>query len=72
MQDEWAMGRNDEPLFLVPVEHRKNMYVPPPGGTFGIPQKKATSADLSNSRLSRKWTEFINREWLRVSSKRRR
>ena len=59
------------PLFLVPVEHRKNMYVPLPGGISGILQKKTTSVGLANSRLSRKWTESINREWLRVSSKRR-
>jgi len=72
MQDGLAMGRDDELLFLVPVERRRDMYVPPPGGIFGIPQKKATSVDLSNSRLSRKWTESIDREWLIVSSKRRR
>jgi len=69
---EWVMDRDNEPLFLVPVEHRKNMYVPLPGAIFEIPQKKTTSVDLSNSRLSRKWTESIDREWFRVSSKRRR
>ena len=65
------MGRDNEPLFLVPVGHRKNFYVPPPGAIFGIPQKKTTSVDLSNSRLSRKWMESIDRGWLRISSKRR-
>ena len=36
------------------------------GAIFGILQKKTTSVDLSDSRLSRKWTESIDREWLRV------
>ena len=40
------------------VEHRKNIYVPPPGTIFGILQKKAISVDLSNSELSRKWTDW--------------
>jgi len=69
---EWVMGRDNEPLFLVSVEHRKNLYVPPPGAISGILQKKATSVDFANSRLSRKQTESIDREWLRVSSKRGR
>jgi len=46
------------------------MYVPPPRAISGILQKKATSVDLSNSRLSRKWMESIDREWFRVSRKR--
>jgi len=49
-----------------------NMYMPPPRAIFGVPQKKATNVDLSNSRLSREWTESIDREWLRVSRKMRR
>jgi len=51
---EWVMGRDNEPLFLVPVGHRKNIYVPPPDAIFGIPQKKTTSVGLSNSRLRQK------------------
>jgi len=42
------------------------------GAISGILQKKATSVDFANSRLSRKQTESIDREWLRVSSKRGR
>jgi len=49
MRDGWAMGRDNE--------SRKNIYVPPPGTIFGILQKKAISVDLSNSALSRKWTD---------------
>jgi len=61
----WVMGRDYEPLFWVPDEHRDNLYVPSPRAVFGIPSKKATSVDLSYSRLGRKWTECIDKEWLR-------
>jgi len=30
-----------------------------------IPRKKTTRVDLSKSRLGRKWTECIDKEWLR-------
>jgi len=63
---EWVMVRDNEPLVLVPVKHRKNLYVPSPGVIFRILQKKTTSVDLSNSRRSRKWMESIDIEWLRV------
>ena len=62
MTDGWVMGRDDEPLFWVPVEHRDNLWVPPPKAVYGIAQ---ASVDLSCSRLGRKWTECIDKEWLR-------
>ena len=34
---EWVMGRDNEPLFLVAVGHRKNLYVLLPGAIFEIP-----------------------------------
>ena len=34
---EWVMGRDNEPLFLVAVGHRKNRYVLLPGAIFEIP-----------------------------------
>ena len=46
MRDGWVKGWDNEPLFLVLVEYRKNLYVPPPRAIFGISQKKATSMDL--------------------------
>ena len=62
MTDGWVMDRGNEPLFWVPVEHRSNLYVLPSHGVvIGIPQKTATSVDLSNSRLGRKWVECINK-----------
>jgi len=64
MTDGWVMGRDNERLFWVPVEHRKNLRVLLPGVVLGIPRKKETVVDLSNSRLCRKWTECIDKEWL--------
>jgi len=65
MTDGWVVGRDNEPLFWVPVEHRENLYVLLPGVVLGISGKKETVVDLSNSRLGRKWTECIDKEWLR-------
>jgi len=65
MTDGWVVGRDNEPLFWVPVEHRENLYVLLPGVVLGIPGKKETVVDLSTSRLGRKWTECIDKEWLR-------
>jgi len=64
MTDGWV-GRGNEPLFWVPVEHRKSLRVLLPGVVLGIPRKKETVVDISNSRLGRKWTECIDKEWLR-------
>jgi len=64
MIDGWVMGQDDEPLFWVPVEHRKDMYVPPCRVVIKAPQI-STILDMSNSRLGRKWTECIDKEWLR-------
>ena len=63
--DGWVVGRDKGPLFWVPVEHRVNLYVPSPRVVLGIPRKRAASVDLSKSKLGRKWTECIDKEWLR-------
>jgi len=65
MTDGWVVGRDNERLFWVPVEHRENLFMPPPRVVLGIPGKKETVVDLSTSRLGRKWTECIDKEWLR-------
>jgi len=65
MTDGWVVGRDNEPLFWVPVEHRGDLYVLLPGVVLGKPGKKETVVDLSTSRLGRKWTECIDNEWLR-------
>jgi len=62
MTDGWVMGRDNEPLFWVPVEYRKSLCVQ---SSRVIPRKKTTRVDLSKSRLCRKWTECIDKEWLR-------
>jgi len=64
MMDGWVMGQDNEPLFWVPVEHRKDVYVPRCRVVIKAPQI-STVLDLSKSRLGRKWTECIDKEWLR-------
>jgi len=64
MTDGWVVGRDNERLFWVPVEHRENLLVLLPGAVLVIPGKKETVVDLSTSRLGRKWTECIDNEWL--------
>jgi len=44
--DGWVVGRDDEPLFWVPAEHRGNLYVLLPGVVLGIPGKKETVVNL--------------------------
>jgi len=63
MTDGWVVGRDNEPLFWVPVEHRGNLYVLLPGVVLGIPGKKETAVDLSTSRLGREWMECIDKKW---------
>jgi len=46
----------------------RRMYVcllPSHRGVIGVPQKKAANVDSSNSRLGRKWAEWIDKELLR-------
>ena len=62
--DGWVMSEDDEPLFWVPIEHRKDVYVPWCRVVIKASQI-STILDMSNSRLGRKWTECIDKEWLR-------
>jgi len=64
MRDGWVMGRDDEPLFWVPIEHRKDVYAPPCNVMIKASQVP-TILDFSNSRFCREWTECIDKEWLR-------
>ena len=64
MMDGWMMGQDDEPLFWVPVENRKDLYVPSSRVVIEGSQI-STILDLSNSRFGRKWTECIDKGWLR-------
>ena len=68
MRDGWVMGQDDEPLFWVPIEHRKDVYVPPCRSVIK-PLQISTILDFSNSRLGREWTECIDKEWLRELEK---
>jgi len=68
MMDGWVMGQDDEPLFWVPIEHRKDVHVPRCRVVIKAPEI-LTILDLSNSRLGRKWTECIDKEWLKEMEK---
>jgi len=68
MRDGWVMGQDNEPLFWVPIEHRKDVYVPPCRVVIK-PLQISTILDFSNSRFGREWTECIDKEWLREREK---
>jgi len=68
MRDGWVTGQDDEPLFWVPIEHRKDVYVPVCRVVIKA-HKVPTILDFSNSRFGRKWTECIDKEWLRELEK---
>jgi len=62
--DGWVMGKDDKPLFWVPVEHREHLCMPPFKMVIEGSQL-STILELSNSRLCKKWTECIDKGWLR-------
>ena len=64
MRDRWVMSQNNELLFWVPIEHRRHLYMPPSRVVIDGSQI-STVLDLSNSRFGRKWTECIDKNWLR-------
>jgi len=68
MVDGWVVGQDNEPLFWVPVEHRKDVYVPLPRVVIEAPQISAI-LDFSNSRFGRKWMKCIDKKWLRELEK---
>jgi len=68
MTNGWVMGQDNEPMIWVPVEHREHLHVPPFKMVIEAPQI-STTLDFSNSRLGRKWTECIDKEWLRELEK---
>ena len=61
----WMMGGDSEPLFWVPSEHREYLCAPLPKVVIGVPRNKPTYLDLSKSRLCSKWTECVDKGWLR-------
>lgn len=65
IKDGWMMGRDNRPLFWVPSEHREYLCVPLPKVVIGVPRNKPTYLDLSRSRLCSKWTECIDKGWLK-------
>jgi len=68
MMDRWVIGQDNEPLFWVPIEHRKDVYVQLCRVVIEALQI-STILDFSNSRFGRKWTECIDKAWLRELEK---
>ena len=64
IRDGWMMGQDDEPLFWVPAENRKHLYVPSPRVVIEG-SDISTILDYSNLRFGRNWMECINKEWLK-------
>ena len=67
IRDGWMMGQDDEPLFWVPAENRKHLYVPSPRVVIEG-SDISTILDYSNLRFGRNWTECINKECNKCSS----
>jgi len=65
IRDGWMIGQDHESLFWVPVEHRRDLYAPPSKVVIKAPQINSTILDLTNSRLGGKWTDCIDKGWLR-------
>jgi len=49
----------------LPVENRQGLYVPPFKALIEGSQISITNLDFYNSRFGRKWTECIDKEWLK-------
>ena len=61
MQDGWVVGQDDELLFWVPSEHRKDLCLPHVEMIWGRPIK----VDLSKFRYGSKWSECVDQAWLK-------
>ena len=68
MKDGWMVGQDDELLFWVLLEHRKDLCLPHVGMFGGRP----TKVDLSRFRYGSKWTECIDQAWLNQLKERER
>jgi len=64
IRDGWMMSQDNEPLFWVPVENRKHLYMPSPRAVIEG-SNITTILDYSNSRFGRNWMECIDKEWLK-------
>jgi len=61
VRNGWAVGQDDELLFWVPLEHRKDLCLPHVEMIWG----RSTKVDLSRFRYGSKWTECIDQGWLK-------
>ena len=65
MRDGWMLGRDDEVLFWVPLEHRRVLCLPHVEMIWDRP----TKLDLSKFRHGSKWAECIDQAWLKEVEK---
>jgi len=61
MKDGWMLGQDDDLLFWVPLEHRRVLSLPHVETIWDRP----TKFDFSSFRYGSKWTECIDRGWLK-------
>jgi len=61
MKDGWVVGQDDELLFWVPLEHRKDLCLP----HVEMIWERPTKVDLSRFRYGSKWTECTDQGWLK-------
>ena len=62
------VGQDDEPLFWVPLEHRKVLCLP----YLEVIGDRPPKMDLSKLRYDSKWAECIDQAWLKQLEERGR
>jgi len=61
VRNGWVVGQDDELLFWVPLEHRKDLCLP----HVEMIWDRSTKVDFSRFRYGSKWTECIDQGWLK-------
>jgi len=57
-RDGWVITQDNKPLFWVPVEHRKHLYVP----LFKVVVEGSQISTFFKFMLGRNWTECMDNE----------
>jgi len=61
IRDGWVIDPDDELLFWIPLEHRQVLCLPR-GETVGA---QPTKVDLATFTYGSKWTECVDKKWLK-------
>ena len=59
--DGWMVGQDNELLFWVPLEHREVLF----SSQVKTIWERATKVDFSKFKFGTKWTECIDKEWMK-------